>query len=75
MEEMITITKEEYDSLMEAQNILWMLEAHGVDNWCGYSDSMDVRFLEFSLSVAYTYEIDWIQTRKGKSTIRKRKKS
>lgn len=39
--EMITITKEEYDSLMEAQNTLWMLEAHGVDNWVGYSDAME----------------------------------
>lgn len=41
----------------------------------GFSDSMDVRFLEFSLSAAYTFEIDWIQTRRGKSTVRKRKKS
>jgi Outer membrane protein beta-barrel domain len=34
----------------------------------GFSESMDVRFLEFNISVAYAFEIDWIQTRKGKST-------
>lgn len=40
----------------------------------GFSDSMDVRFLEFMISVAYAFEIDWIQTRKGKSTINKRQR-
>jgi hypothetical protein len=34
----------------------------------GFSDSMQVRYLEFVLSVAYTFEIHWISTLKGKST-------
>ena len=41
----------------------------------GFSDSLDVRFLEFSLGAAYTFEIDWALTKKGKSTVKKRKKS
>ena len=41
----------------------------------GFSDSMDVRFLEFSLSAAYTFQVDWALTKKGKSTVKKRKKS
>jgi hypothetical protein len=41
----------------------------------GFNDSMDVRFLEFSLSAAYTWKVDWALTKKGKSTVKKRKKS
>lgn len=42
----------------------------------GFSDSMNVRFLEFSLGAAYVFEVDWnTLTRKGKSTVKKRKKS
>ena len=41
----------------------------------GFSDSMDVRFLEFVVSVTYAFEIDFKQTRKGKSTIKKRKEN
>ena len=41
----------------------------------GFSDSLDVRFLEFSLSAAYTFQVDWALTKKGKSTVKKRKKS
>ena len=41
----------------------------------GFSDSMDVRFLEFSLSAAYTFQVDWALTKKGKSTVKKRRKS
>lgn len=40
----------------------------------GFSESMDVRFLEFMISVAYAFEIDWIQTRKGKSSSGRKKK-
>ena len=39
----------------------------------GFNDSLDVRFLEFILSVTYAFEIDYKQTRKGKSTNDKRK--
>lgn len=39
----------------------------------GFNDSLDVRYLEFILSVVYAFEIDYKQTRKGKSTIDKRK--
>ena len=41
----------------------------------GFSDSLDVRFLEFSLSAAYTFEIDWVKKFKGKSTDKYRRKS
>lgn len=37
MEEMITITKSEYDELFEAYQWLASLEAAGVDNWEGIS--------------------------------------
>jgi hypothetical protein len=50
-------------------------EANLVPQILGFSDSMDVRFLEFSLSVAYTFEIDWVKKFRGKSTDRSRKKS
>lgn len=39
----------------------------------GFSDAMQVRYLEFVVSVAYTFEIDWISTLKGKSTNKKRR--
>ncbi len=41
----------------------------------GFSDSLDVRFLEFSLGAAYVFKVDWALTKKGKSTIKKRKRS
>lgn len=34
--EMISITKEEYDKLIEGQKLLDALYAAGVDNWEGY---------------------------------------
>ena len=34
-EEMITITKTEYDQLVESQKWLQALESSGVDNWEG----------------------------------------
>lgn len=36
MEETITITKAEYDSLKEDENLLLALQSAGVDNWSGY---------------------------------------
>lgn len=38
--EMVTITKEVYDSLVEADETLDKLYAAGVDNWEGYSDAI-----------------------------------
>lgn len=40
--EMITITKEEYEMLLEKVEFLGCLEACGVDNWCGYSDAWNM---------------------------------
>jgi len=37
--EMITITKKEYDRLIEREEWLECLEAAGVDNWQGYDDA------------------------------------
>ena len=41
MEEMVTITKDEYESLIEDSKKLNALEIMGVDNWCGYGDAME----------------------------------
>ena len=41
MEEMITITKAEYDELLDNQRMLQALEGAGVDNWQGYDDAME----------------------------------
>lgn len=38
--QMVTITKEEYESLIEDSLMLLALENAGVDNWNGYSDAM-----------------------------------
>lgn len=40
-EEMITLTKEEYDELRRDSDILNSLYAMGVDNWPGYDEAMD----------------------------------
>lgn len=37
---MVTISQEEYKSLLESQDKLERLEAYGVDNWSGYSEAM-----------------------------------
>ena len=37
MDEMVTITKKEYDSLVEDSRFLDHLRGAGVDNWEGYS--------------------------------------
>lgn len=39
--EMVSITRKEYDRLMEVQDKLDALEAAGVDKWSGYDDVMD----------------------------------
>ena len=39
----------------------------------GFVDSLDVSFLEISLSGSYVFEIDWAQTKKGKSTKNRKK--
>jgi hypothetical protein len=39
---MITITKEEYDTLKEDALFLRALERAGVDNWEGYDDALDI---------------------------------
>lgn len=40
MEEMVTITKEEYDQLVDRDFKLSCLENGGVDNWEWYCDSL-----------------------------------
>ena len=42
MEEMITITKKEYERLLERDEWLCALEGAGVDNWDGYGDAYDL---------------------------------
>ncbi|MNP62657.1 hypothetical protein D3C76_1579570 [compost metagenome] len=38
--ETVTISKAEYDSLLEDRALLECLEACGVDNWCGWDDAI-----------------------------------
>lgn len=40
MEEMVTITKKEYESLLDDQKWRMALEQGGVDNWEWYSESL-----------------------------------
>lgn len=42
MEETITITKKEYESLLEDSKKLQALEGAGVDNWQGYDYAMEL---------------------------------
>lgn len=42
-EEMITITKSEYDQLCKDSEWLSYLEAAGVDNWDGYDEAINMR--------------------------------
>lgn len=42
MEEMVTITKAEYEQLLNDKQWLSALECAGVDNWCGYSEAKDM---------------------------------
>ena len=41
--EMVTITKAEYDRLLEQELWLNCLEQAGVDNWDGYDEAIDIR--------------------------------
>lgn len=45
-EEMVTITKQEYERLLRDSEELGCLEACGVDNWCGYGDAMEMMYEE-----------------------------
>lgn len=40
--ETVTITKDEYESLLEDSNFLCALESAGVDNWDGYDYARDI---------------------------------
>jgi hypothetical protein len=40
MEETVTISKKEYDELLEESKKLSALESWGVDNWSGYDEAM-----------------------------------
>jgi hypothetical protein len=42
MNETVTITKEEYERLLEDSEFLNCLRAQGVDNWVGYDDAVDM---------------------------------
>ena len=42
MEETITISKKEYESLLEDQKLLQCLQGAGVDNWSGYDYAMEM---------------------------------
>ena len=42
-EEMVTITKKEYDRLCEDSEWLGWLEAAGVDNWDGFDEARNMR--------------------------------
>lgn len=39
LKEMVTITKERYQQLADAEHMLHILEAHGIDNWEGYYEA------------------------------------
>lgn len=42
MEETVTISKEEYESLLEDQKLLQCLQGAGVDNWEGYDYALEM---------------------------------
>ena len=42
-EEMVTITKKEYDSLLEDSFFLECLRGAGVDNWSGYDYAIELK--------------------------------
>lgn len=45
-EEMVTITRKEYDSLQRSERKLCALENGGVDNWSWYSEAMSEFYKE-----------------------------
>ena len=42
MKEKVTITKKEYEELLDSQKMLNALESAGVDNWEGYDFAMEL---------------------------------
>lgn len=38
----VTISKSEYESLLDSRNLLMALEGAGVDNWEGYDFAMEL---------------------------------
>ena len=46
MKEEVTISRDEYDELIQALELLNCLEACGVDNWSGYSDACEMMEVE-----------------------------
>ena len=42
MEETITISKKEYEDLLEDQKLLQALQGAGVDNWSGYEYALEI---------------------------------
>lgn len=41
--ETVTIPKKEYEDLLDSQLELNCIHSAGVDNWCGYSDAMEMK--------------------------------
>lgn len=37
--DLVSISAKLYKELQDRSNFLYALEAHGVDNWCGYCDA------------------------------------
>ena len=37
-----TLTKDEYDGMVDNENLLYALEAAGVDNWEGYDEARKI---------------------------------
>ena len=46
MKDEVTISRDEYDELIQALELLNCLEACGVDNWSGYSDACEMMEVE-----------------------------
>lgn len=42
MNERVTLTKERYEELLQAEKVLAALYATGVDNWERYNDALDI---------------------------------
>lgn len=41
-EDLVTITRDEYERLQRSEDFLSCLEACGVDNWSGYGDAQEM---------------------------------
>lgn len=42
LQEIVTITQQEYDRLYEVDTFMYCLEAAGVDNWDGYDFAKEI---------------------------------